>query len=88
MASSTLAIEATALRLVDKSSCAGQEMAISWSQSGPPGPQGIAGPQGAPGPQVRPGLRGSPARRVLLDQRVPLDQKARRAHLGRLGQKA
>jgi hypothetical protein len=55
-------------------SCAGQEMAISWSQSGPPGPQGIAGPQGAPGPHVRPGLGESPA------HKVPLDRKARRAH--------
>ena len=30
------------LRLVDKSSCTGNETAISWSQSGPQGPQGVA----------------------------------------------
>ena len=42
------------LRLVDKSSCTTDETALSWNQSGPPGPQGIAGaqgPQGAPGSQ-------------------------------------
>jgi hypothetical protein len=46
------------LRLVDKSSCAGNETAISWSQSGPAGPQGEAGPQGIPGPQGPPGPQG------------------------------
>ena len=34
------------LRLVDKSSCTGNETAISWNQTGPAGPQGEAGPQG------------------------------------------
>jgi hypothetical protein len=48
------------LRLVDKSSCTGNETAISWSQAGPQGPQGGAGPQGAPGPQGSPGLQGPP----------------------------
>jgi hypothetical protein len=58
------------LRLVDKSSCRGNETAISWSQSGPqgpqgapgtsgsPGPQGVAGPQGTQGPPGTPGPQG------------------------------
>ncbi len=48
------------LRLVDKSSCVSNETAISWSQSGPQGPQGEAGPQGTPGPQGAPGPQGPP----------------------------
>ena len=37
------------VRLVDKSSCTGNETAISWNQTGPAGPQGEAGPQGSAG---------------------------------------
>ena len=48
------------LRLVDKSSCTGNETAISWSQSGPAGPQGETGPQGPAGPQGVAGPLGTP----------------------------
>jgi Collagen triple helix repeat (20 copies) len=48
------------LRLVDKSSCTGNETPISWNQSGPQGPEGVAGPQGTPGSQGAPGPQGPP----------------------------
>jgi len=48
------------LRLAEKSSCTGNETAISWRQTGPQGPQGDAGPQGTAGPQGSPGLQGRP----------------------------
>lgn len=48
------------VRLVDKSSCTGNETATSWNQTGPAGPQGEAGPQGAPGPLGTPGPQGPP----------------------------
>jgi hypothetical protein len=48
------------VRLVDKSSCTGNETAISWSQTGPAGPQGEAGPQGVGGPQGETGPQGAP----------------------------
>ena len=48
------------VRLVDKSSCTGNETAISWNQTGPAGPQGEAGPQGTPGPEGTPGPQGAP----------------------------
>ena len=48
------------LRLVDKSSCTGNETAISWNQTGPAGPQGEAGPQGVGGPQGETGPQGVP----------------------------
>jgi Collagen triple helix repeat (20 copies) len=46
------------LRLVDRSSCTSNETALSWNQSGPPGPEGAAGTQGIPGPQGLPGPQG------------------------------
>jgi Collagen triple helix repeat (20 copies) len=48
------------LRLVDKTSCTGNETAISWNQTGPAGPQGAAGPQGLGGPQGETGPQGVP----------------------------
>src|SRR3954454_14850662 len=46
------------LRVIDPSagdSCRPSEIGISWSQTGPQGPQGIPGPQG---PQGLPGPKG------------------------------
>ena len=48
------------VRLVDKSSCTGNETAISWNQTGPAGPPGEAGAQGTPAPQGAPGPQGPP----------------------------
>lgn len=49
------------LRIVDDAgSCHDPETAISWSQTGPPGPQGEQGPQGEPGAQGLPGPPGAP----------------------------
>ena len=47
------------LRVVDSAttSCKDTEVALNWSQAGPPGP---AGPQGAPGPQGPAGPQGVP----------------------------
>jgi hypothetical protein len=54
-----------ALRVVDSSvvACASNEIALEWSQTGPPGPRGAPGPPGAPGepgPPGAPGLPGEP----------------------------
>jgi hypothetical protein len=46
------------LRLVDKSSCTINEMALTWNQTGPQGPAGAPGPAGTPGPQGQPGAPG------------------------------
>lgn len=59
------------LRIIDTAtdSCANNELAIQWNQTGPqgpagpkgdPGPQGPAGPKGDPGPQGPPGSAGLP----------------------------
>ena len=47
------------LRVVDSAtpSCKDSEVALNWSQAGPPGP---TGPQGAPGPQGPAGPQGDP----------------------------
>jgi hypothetical protein len=50
------------LRLIDPAtdSCHPSETAISWSQTGPQGPQGPPGPQGPTGPQGPAGPQGVP----------------------------
>jgi hypothetical protein len=49
------------LRLIDMQAgqqCLHNEQQISWSQTGPQGPQGLPGPKGATGPQGLPGAIG------------------------------
>jgi hypothetical protein len=41
-------------------SCSAKETAITWNQTGPPGPAGATGPQGPQGPQGPAGPQGSP----------------------------
>jgi len=50
------------LRVIDPStgdSCSNAEKSLSWSQTGPTGPQGPQGPQGAQGPQGSQGPSGA-----------------------------
>jgi len=51
------------LRVIDPSTggaCRSSENALSWSQTGPQGPQGPEGPQGPQGPQGTQGPQGAP----------------------------
>lgn len=61
------------LRIIDSASqtCAGNEAALTWNQTGPQGPAGATGPQGPAGPQGPQGPAGSGG--VLIPNLVGAD---------------